>query len=423
MVIPLRPRLRGLEIIPVGEEASALFALRDPEGISDTLVVPYGAALLAALMDGRQTLAEIQSAFKARAGSPLSLADLKRWVAKLDEAHLLVSERFETFRQRKVDKYLARPSRPASHAGGAYADDPGELREELAGYFSDKKGPGPIDPHAQPNGQALRAVISPHIDPYRGGPAYAWAYKRIVEHSDADVFVILGTAHAPLGQRFTVTRKDFETPLGTVRTDVRFLDRLVAAVASEPGGEGLDLFEDEFAHCREHSIEFQAVFLQYVLGHRRRFAIVPVLCGSMHEFVESGQLPIDSPEVRAMVGALRRVADEYPARVCFISGADLAHIGQRFGDEWLLDDQRLAAQRADDCRLLEAVCRGDSAALFRHIADQADRSRICGLAPIYTMLEVLGPVRGEPLAYDQAVEANRTACVSFASLVYYGAKG
>jgi hypothetical protein len=68
---------------------------------------------------------------------------------------------------------------------------------------------------------------------------------------------------------------------------------------------------------------------------------------------------------------------------------------------------------------LKFACQGDAAGFFRHVALQKDRSRICGLSPTYTMLAVLGPVRGKLHRYDQAVEADGSACVTFASAALY----
>ncbi len=408
-------------MFPYGNKADLLFAIHDPEGLSEAVVLPYGAALLASLMDGRRTLAEIQAEFQRRVGDPLSLDDLAGLIDQLDEVHLLETPRFRAFRRRTAEEYLSRPVRPAAHAGGAYASDPEELRSQLAGWFSDEKGPG--TPRLSANASAadgrLCAVVSPHIDPYRGGPAFAWAYRRIVEETSAELFVIFGTAHTPMRQLFTMTRKDFDTPLGLLRTDQQFIDQVAAQLAASVAGRKINLFQEEIAHRHEHSLEFQAVFLQYVLGSRRPFHIVPVLVGSFHEFLAEGLSPADSPEVQAFVAAICAAAAERPGGVCYISGADLAHIGQRFDDEELLEPSRLAQQADDDRVLLEAACRGDSAALFQRVADVQDRNRICGLSPTYVLLEAARPTRGEILVYDQAVEADGSACVSFASLALY----
>jgi AmmeMemoRadiSam system protein B len=159
--------------------------------------------------------------------------------------------------------------------------------------------------------------------------------------------------------------------------------------------------------------------LQYLLPEKREFRIVPVLVGSFQGFLEDGSSPDASPAVQAFVASVRAAAEQHEGTVCYISGADFAHIGQHFGDESLLDEKRLAEQEQDDRELLAAACRGDSAALFAHVAKQHDRYRICGLSPTYTMLEVMGPARGELLKYAQAVEPDGTACVSFASAAFY----
>ena len=419
MPIPLRPQLRPLNILPFGQGQELLFVFHDPEGFGGTIVAPYQDLILVALMDGTRTLAEIQAAFRDKMGIEVARTELERIVAQLDGAYLLAGERFEEYRREQAERYLSNPLRPAAHAGGAYADDPNELREELAGYFTAEGGPGAVDPNAVPDGRQLCGIVSPHIDPHRGGPGFAWAYKKLVEKSDADLFVIFGTAHGPMRQMFSVSRKDFDTPLGVLRTDTRFVDRLARHLASSVAGRQVDLFEDELAHRHEHSIEFQVVFLQYLLGRKHPFRVVPVLTGPFQDFLESNTPPDESPEVQAFIAGMRAAAAEHPGRVCFISGADLAHIGRRFGDEKLLDEQRLAEQTADDRKLLEAVCRCDCAGFFRHVAEQDDRGRICGLSPMYTMLQVANPACGELLKYDQAVEPDGTSCVSFASLAFY----
>jgi AmmeMemoRadiSam system protein B len=216
-----------------------------------------------------------------------------------------------------------------------------------------------------------------------------------------------------------VSQKDFQTPLGVVQTDRQFAERMAEHLAGSVAGRELDLLEDETAHRHEHSIEFQVVFLQYLLGGKREFRIVPILVGSFQEFITEGISPDQTPELEALVAAIRAAAAAHGPGVCYVSGADLAHVGRRFGDEWLLDRGRLDEQEEDDRRLLEAACGGDAAAVFEHVARQEDRRRICGLGPTYLMLRAVEPARGRLLRYDQAVEEDGTSCVSFASVAYY----
>ncbi|HEV3138736.1 MAG TPA: AmmeMemoRadiSam system protein B [Pirellulales bacterium] len=421
MPIPERPRLRRVESFPIRQDGGEMvFALRDPEGFSGAAVLPYGAAVLASLMDGSRTLTEIQNEFERRSGQPVDPDDLQQLVIELDNRYYLDTERFRSRWKLEIERYLNSEIRHSAHSGRAYAGEPEALRKQLAALFTCETGPGaPAECPDALLSNRLCGVLSPHIDLHRGGPAFAWAYKKIIEESQADLFVIFGTAHNPMRNLFSVTRKHFETPLGTVETDRRFVAQLASKLKAMPGGQELDLAADELAHRHEHSIEFQAVFLQYLLADRRPFKIVPVLAGSFHDFVAQNNSPANSPQVAAFVRAMQQTAAAHSGKICYISGGDLAHIGQRFGDRAFLDQARLTEQAECDRELLAAACRADADGFFNHVARQHDRNRICGLSPTYTMLQVMRPQRGELLRYDQAVELDGTSCVSFASLAFY----
>ncbi len=415
-----RPRIRPLEMVPLGDSSEGMFALRDPYGFSGTAALPAGAAVLVTLMNGERTLGELRQAFERQVGQSLSLTDVEQLVKQLDESYFLDNERFAVHEAEITAAYRALDVRPAAHAGGAYEGDVDALQTQLGELFTCEQGPGLLPSEGNTNDDfpaesdgRLCGVMSPHIDFHRGGPAFAWAYDRVVCESDADIFLIFGTAHTPLDGLFSISRKHFDTPLGTVRTDRDFLDAL--------GGNlnAARMFDDELPHRGEHSIEFQALMLQYALSGRRDFAIVPILVGSFHQFVTVNRSPGDFAEVADFVAALRETIAGYGKKVCSIAVVDLAHIGQQFGDADLLDNARLTEQWADDQHLLAAACAGDAEAWFIHVAAQQDRNRICGLAPTYTMLETIRPDRGELLKYDQAVADDRSSCVSFASAAFY----
>src|SRR5213078_3316825 len=119
----------------------------------------------------------------------------------------------------------------------------------------DAAGQGALPSQRSPRAQALRAVIAPHVDLHRGAPTYSWAYKALAEAQPAELYVVLGTCHTPVAGHFAATSKAYATPLGEVPADASFLDTLGRLW-------GRDLFEGEFSHAGEHSIEFQAVYLR-----------------------------------------------------------------------------------------------------------------------------------------------------------------
>ncbi|NVL68025.1 MEMO1 family protein, partial [Escherichia coli] len=94
-----------------------------------------------------------------------------------------------------------------------------------------------------------------------------------------------------------------------------------------------------FNHKREHSLEFQAVFLRHLLGNRPA-RIIPILAG-LGEQQSNGASPKHSRAVERFLGAVRKVVDA--KRAVVIAGADLAHVGPRFGDPKPFDEGERAA--------------------------------------------------------------------------------
>jgi len=405
-----RPKLRPLAPRYVDHGGRTHVSFDDPMGVAaEDVRVPVDLYLHAIRrFDGETPVREIQGRVLRETGQWLGAETLGEVIAELDRARILDGPEFAAYRA----AYRAERVRPAALAGRAYAGTERALRAQLGRFFADDRGAGEPD-EAEPAGPdaRLRGILSPHIDFYRGGPTYTWAYRALVERSAADTFVILGVAHQPCENRFVLTHKDFETPLGLARTDRAFVDRLAALAGSH-------LFEDELAHRGEHSIEFQVIFLQYLLGARRDFSIVPILVGSFHDLMERGIDPIRAPEVRRFIEALRAAETAGGGRVAYIGGIDLGHVGPEFGDPKRLDDATLEGLRRFDSGMLDHAAAVDPASWFTTAARVNNRWRICGLAATYTMLHAMGPARGTLLRYDQAVNPERTCCVSFASVAF-----
>jgi AmmeMemoRadiSam system protein B len=405
------PRLRAVESFPVEHEGRSCIALRDPGGYTDAIVLLHGPLLeIVSLFDGEHTIADIQAAVMRRHGQLIERRQIEEVAEALDEQGFLASPRFADRRAVIDGGFLASAIRPAAHAGGAYAGDAGELRGMLEAFFTPPDGPGPID-WAPAAGAAplVRGVIAPHIDYHRGGPAYAWAYRELAERSQADTFVIFGTCHAGMEHPFALTRKDYASPLGAAPVDRDFVDALARRARQ-------DCFGSELAHRVEHSIELQAVFLRYLFAGRRDVRIVPVLTSFAHEALHRGQRPEDDPRVPRFLEALAETIAAGGQRVALIAGADLAHVGPRFGDPEAVDAGELARIEREDTAMLESVEAGDPRAFFESVASDGDRRRICGYSPIYALLHALGSSTGSVKRYGQWPDPN--GVVSFASVVF-----
>ncbi|MBI4495305.1 MAG: AmmeMemoRadiSam system protein B [Deltaproteobacteria bacterium] len=402
---PSFPKLRELHVFPAELSGRPVVGLRDPLNLSGkVLFFPPPAFFLIQLCDGRHSLVDLQAEFLRRFGGLLFREKIQELLDQLEENYFLDSERFRRVEGEMIRKFQDSPIRPSTLAGESYENRPEDLRQTIDSYFRHPDGPGEGGPPAS----GLTGAIAPHIDYRRGGPCYAWAHRALGEAS-ADLFVILGTAHAPLAQPFALCRKDFETPFGPVETDRSFLAEFEARCPFDP-------YADEFAHQAEHSIELQVVFLRAV--RRKPFAIVPVLCGSLHEAVRQGLSPLELPGVGGFLEAVRSVLVQSPRRICLLASADLAHVGPQFGDGEAPSRFSLEALAADDRELLGFAERLDGEGFYRCVQREGDRRRICGLPPIYALLHLVPPGRGRLLKYSQALDPATHSAVTFASLAF-----
>jgi hypothetical protein len=420
-----RPRLRPIEAFPIQRNGQMLLAFRDPSGLGREMVLqPLGVAMLE-LCDGERTRDEICAEFTRRYNRALSRASLDALLQQLDEAHLLDSDAFRTFSANLFGEFARSPVRPAQFAGKAYPGVPADLTQFLDMSFAPPNGPGRPQPGSGP---LPRAMIAPHIDFHRGAPAYAWAYHALAAAAELpELVVVFGTDHAGSENPFSLTKKHYETPLGRMETDVALVDAVCAAIDERLGaGRSQQLFRDEHHHRGEHSLEFQMVWLRHLWGERAdQVKVLPVLCGSLHEFVDGDRQPGMDERVAVFLEELKKLVSG--RRVLWIAGADLAHVGPHFARQGDFDaspldaDDRQSLEKRDH-ETLKPVLRGDAQQWFDEIRRERDRRRVCGLPPIYAMLRTSDAKDGKLLVYAQCPADDRGgSLVSIASVVFPGA--
>jgi AmmeMemoRadiSam system protein B len=412
-----KPRLRPVEAFPVQQDGKTSVYLKDPLNFATPLGISPAGYFVLAHFDGQHSFTDIQEAYSKQFSSLLMSDDLKSFVDMLDQHYYLDSERFHAHRETVVQEFRRQTTRAPAHVGGVYKSDPAELRSQLEGFFSAPNGPG------LPNGQVAastpRAIVAPHIDFHRGGPAYAWAYKSLAESDGADLYILLGTSHYSGQTPYILTLKDFETPLGSVETDRDFVQRLQAKCVE-------DCFTDEYLHRGEHSLEFQVVFLKYIAQQRaaltgrpeKPFKIVPILVSSFHAAVLQQRLPEKDSAVGTFLRALRTLAELESRRVCLVAGVDLAHVGRQFGDREPITDEFLQWVEREDQELVNRLAALDAPGFFNAVAKDQDKRRICGFSPLYSLIHLLDGARGKHLKYSQAFTPETGSAVTFTSLIF-----
>ena len=401
-----KPKVRQIEAIPVDTPKGRVILLRDPFGFSSAILqMSQEAFFVVTLLNGTRDIRDIQAIFMRQFGQLVHSEMIEELIEQLDSCHFLDNDRFTTLKNETIESFLSSATRPASHAGTAYPDNEKELRQSLAVMFRDGDTEREINWSKDDN--SIRGFIVPHIDFERGGPCYGLGYAELAENSQAETYIVLGTAHCDMKKPFCLTLKDFESPLGTLAND------------RELGGELLKrcpwLTEDEFMHRSEHSIEFQAVFLQYLFGGKRDISIVPVLCASYRGEDGLYKPPLENSEIKTFIDTLKESIGKRGESVCIIAGADLSHVGQRFGDQLEMNEQLLKHIEERDLETLEQVCKVNAEGFFRHVTEDGDRRKICGLPNIYTLLSVLGGGSGRIVKYMQGVDEEMDSVVTFAS--------
>jgi AmmeMemoRadiSam system protein B len=406
-----RPTLRSVETILVpDEEHGRVLLLRDTQGVTEGhAVLPPALLPIVGRFTGQLTCAQIAREASEQLGSAIPVEVVVRMAEELDRGLFLEGAAFRAARDRAMREFSEADVRPATHAGGAYHGE----RSKLRGYIQEAcLAKASVSAVSLPG--SMVALVAPHIDPWRGAVGYGHAYGALAASlpSEADTFVLLGTSHAPMREPFALCRKDFDTPLGAARADLEAIDRLAAHA------DGFDPYADQFNHKREHSIEFQAVFLRHLLGERP-FRIVPVLAG-LGRHQARGEDPAGDARVERFVAGMRELVESRPGRVVVVAGADLAHVGPRFGDEGPLGAQARTELETTDRESLERATRVDASAFWAHVAQDLDARRVCGLAPIWSLLRALpGGARGQVLHYEQTVDGDDGSIVSHAAVGFY----
>jgi hypothetical protein len=427
------PKLRFVEAIPLqpdmelqsGARREVAFALRDPAGIAESMIVVSAEALFVLqFFDGKHSFLDIRAQFFRTFGKFLPEDKLTQLVAELGRARLLDGHEFQDYLKQLERQMLAQPIRKAAHAGISYEADPVRLRRQLDGFFQSPRGAG--RPNGAINNQAVQArvqaAVAPHIDLRVGGPCYTFTYRTLAETEPADIYVILGTGHSGLVNCFSCLPKDFETPLGVAAHDADFVAELSRRHPHE-------LFAEPLPHRTEHTIEFQALFLQHLFGgpdfpsnevkQGRGFTIVPILCSYAYPMLTDPRFGREKKIILDFANALRATIAASKRRVCLIASVDFSHVGPRYGDPQPPDADFMQRVNAADRQLLAAIEEVNAARFVEATERLQDRYRVCGFAPLHTMLLAANAKRGKTLKYDRGIVDERQSVVTFASAVLY----
>jgi len=236
-------------------------------------------------------------------------------------------------------------------AGMFYEKDVPALKKHISQYIIQKQ-----------DKYKAKAIVVPHAGYIYSGRVAGEVYSSV---EIPDLIIIMGPNHTGAGKPISVmTEGAWRTPLGDVKINEPLANEIIkkCPVATK----------DTHAHLKEHSVEVQLPFLQYI---KKSFSFIPVVLGDYN--INNLQVFADS------------IADVFKEReVLIIASTDLTHY----------EDSDSA--RAKDSLVLNNIEKLDEEEMLKEIEDK-DIS-MCGWMPTYVALRAaksIGATKGIVIKY------------------------
>ena len=403
LVAQTLPRLRlNLDFMPSPVEDRPGLLVRDSYGYSEqTLIIPPLLAHCLKFFDGEHTELDVHEELVRVTGDIQSGGLAKHLLDTLHQSGFLEDEIYEQMKTAKHRAFEASNVREPAHAGSAYPESAAELTGSVREWVGDSNG-------SHLNG--LLGIAAPHVSPAGGYRSYRAAYQALSQSYRDRTFIVLGTSHYGQSEKFGLTRKNYRTPWGDAHTDLGLVQELTTRAPQA-------IVQEDYCHAREHSIEFQVLFLQYLFGPDVR--VVPILCGSFARSLFQGGKPEDDEGVRRFFDALGEIGAREKDRLFWILGIDMAHMGRRYGDQFQAkaDVNEMAEVALQDQRRIERMESGDATGFWDLVQPRHDELKWCGSSPVYTFLKCVPQARGALQRYEQW-NIDSESVVSFAGMTF-----
>lgn len=325
-------------------------------------------------------------------------------IKKLEEYNFIETPQFVKWKEENIKDYLASSIRPSILAGISFPNDENEFIKYMNHLFS-------LVPSENIATNA-NSVIVPHLDLLTGidtQKVYCTAYHSI-RNTDFDTIVIFGTSHYSATNRFMLTKKHFETPIGLLETDIELIDYMLSKDYN-------NFLIDDLAHKPEHSIEIQAALIKYYFKDKK-FKIIPILVSSLFDFFDNNLSPDNDLQINNFIKLLKNSLIELNRKPIFISSVDFSHFGLKFNDNFDALDE-LENAKAYDKILIESIINKDHNKFFEEIKKVDDKWKICGTAPIFVHLKTVNFKNAKLLGYNMWYEKETKSAVSCANISFY----
>ena len=258
---------------------------------------------------------------------------------------------------------------------------------QIEGCFTHRFGPRELPKIDRKGPRKIVGLICPHAGYMFSGPVAANAYYHLSSDGLPGLFVILGPNHYGIGSGVAVMdRGAWRTPLGDVDIDTDTAREIVRRSGI------IDI--DESAHTREHSIEVQLPFLQYIYGSSFKFVPVCFLMQDLNTCREVGEALADTLKGRNAV---------------VIASTDMTHY----------EPHRRATEK--DEKAIDAILKLDEELLYSVL--RTHNISACGYGPVTALITAakkMGVKKAELLSYKTSgdVTGDTSGVVGYAALAF-----
>jgi AmmeMemoRadiSam system protein B len=275
------------------------------------------------------------------------------------------------------------------YAGSFYKSSPETLQKSIEACFKDSLGPGKLPKKAAETEEIAPYFLVPHAGHMYSGPVAASSYIELSKYKKPDTIVILGPNHTGMGSEIAVPDRveGWETPLGTMEIDQEFIEKLLDDCSL--------VKKNDMSHDREHSIEVQLPFIQYLYDEPPALVPIALLNQSYDASMYVGEI----------VGKLAK--DE---NIIVLASSDFTHF-----------ESHDTAKRKDTS-VLDAIEKMDPKSMYD--IKYSDNVSMCGHGPIAATIEAskqTGRDKCRVLNYATSgdVSGDRSQVVGYGAAVFY----
>jgi MEMO1 family protein len=277
--------------------------------------------------------------------------------------------------------------RKPMYAGSFYASNFNELEIQIKDCFL--KGPG-LPKRLENLKPIVKGSICPHAGFMYSGKAAAYIYKEIFESENVDTFILIGPNHTGLGYN-SILLESFETPFGIVNIDFEFSKALIKEA---------NLSENSLSHLKEHSLEVQLPFLQFISKKIKVVALVVSDC-----------------DYKKIGLAIKNIAKEQNKKVTVIASSDFIHHGFNYGFVKFKDNISKNVKEFD-LNVFNFIKNNDAKGFVDYVNKES--LSICGVYPIAIMLNSIDFSNVEILSHYTStdISGDEQFCVDYIAAVF-----